>query len=71
MKSSCPAVIAAILAADSRPATLTIVAQVVTADIDPALLQQDGDTVYAVLTGSTSGGEAIEGEDEITIVPPK
>ena len=46
-------------------------AQVVTADIDPALLQQDGDTVYAVLTGSTSGGEAIEGEDEITIVPPK
>ncbi len=34
------------MAADSRPDILTIVAQVVTADIDPALLQQDGDTVY-------------------------
>ena len=48
-----------------------LVVQVVTADINPALLQRDGDVIYAVLTGNTSGGEAIEGEDEIVIVPPK
>ncbi len=48
-----------------------LVVQVVTADINPALLQLDGDVIYAVLTGNTSGGEAIEGEDEIIIVPPK
>ncbi len=48
-----------------------LVVQVVTADINPALLQQDGDAVYAVLTGTTYDGETIEGEDEVTIVPNK
>ena len=46
-----------------------LVVQVVTADIDPALLQREGAAVYAVLTGSTCDGQNIEGEDEITIVP--
>ena len=48
-----------------------LVVQVVTADINPALLQKDGDVIYAVLTGNTSGGQNIEGEDEIIIVPPE
>jgi len=46
-----------------------LVVQVVTADIDPALLQQEGDAVYAVLTASTYDGQDIAGVDEIAIVP--
>lgn len=52
-----------------------LVVQVATDDLDPSLLvtvEEDGVTyIYAVLTGSTYGGEAIVGEDEITIVPDK
>lgn len=46
-----------------------LVVQVVTGDIDPALLQQDGNTIYAVLTASTYDGQDITGVDEISIVP--
>lgn len=42
-----------------------LVVQVATANLDPNSLQ-DG---WAVLTAETYDGEAIEGEDEITIVP--
>jgi hypothetical protein len=43
-----------------------LVVQVGTANLDPGSFQ-DG---YAILTGSTYDGQAIEGVDEITIVPP-
>jgi len=43
-----------------------LVVQVGTANLDPDTLQ-DG---WAVLTGETYDGQNIEGEDEITIVPP-
>jgi hypothetical protein len=46
---------------------IDLVVQVATANLDPDSLQ-DG---WAVLTGETHDGEAIEGEDEITIVPPE
>ena len=46
-----------------------LVVHVATADIDPALLQEENDAVYAVLTGSTYGGKDIEGADEIIVVP--
>lgn len=44
-----------------------LVVQVATANLDPESFQ-DG---YAVLTGKTYDGVAIEGADEITIVPPE
>jgi hypothetical protein len=44
---------------------LDLVVQVATANFDPDSLQ-DG---YAILTGKTYDGQAIEGSDEITIVP--
>lgn len=53
----------------NKDGLVDLVVQVVTCDIDPGKLQQDGDVIYAVLTGSTVDGTAIEGEDEITIVP--
>jgi hypothetical protein len=46
-----------------------LVVQVVTGDIDPGLLQQDGDVVYAVLTANTYDGQDFTGVDEISIVP--
>ncbi|HUU16622.1 MAG TPA: hypothetical protein VMW72_05690 [Sedimentisphaerales bacterium] len=46
---------------------LDLVVQVATENLDPDSFQ-DG---YAILTGKTYGGEAIEGWDEITIVPPE
>lgn len=46
-----------------------LLVQVVTGDIDPGLLQQDGDTIHAVLTGSTYDGQDFTGVDEIRIVP--
>jgi hypothetical protein len=53
----------------NKDGLVDLVVQVVTCDIDTAKLQQDGDVIYAVLTGSTVDGTVIEGEDEITIVP--
>jgi hypothetical protein len=44
-----------------------LVVQVATANLDPDSIQ-DG---LVVLSGSTYDGQAIEGEDEITIVPPE
>ncbi len=44
-----------------------LVVQVETENIDPDSFQ-DG---FAILTGSTYDGQAIQGEDEITIVPPE
>ena len=46
-----------------------LVVQIVTCEIDPSALEEDGDLVYAILTGQTSDGEMIEGSDEIVIVP--
>jgi len=45
---------------------LDLVLQVATQNLDPDTFQ-DG---YAILTGETTDGQLIEGEDEITIVPP-
>lgn len=44
-----------------------LVVQVETANLDPNSFQ-DG---YAVLTGTPYDGERIEGQEEITIVPPE
>lgn len=44
-----------------------LVLQVATQNLDPDSFQ-DG---YAVLTGTTYSGNAFEGSDEITIVPPE
>jgi hypothetical protein len=46
---------------------MDLVCQVETENLDPEQLQEG----YAILTGSTYDGQAIEGSDEITIVPPK
>ena len=46
---------------------MDLVCQVETENLDPDQLQEG----YAVLTGSTYDGQAIEGSDEITIVPPE
>jgi hypothetical protein len=46
---------------------LDLVVQVATANLEPDSFQ-DG---YAILTGKTYDGMSIEGQDEITIVPPE
>ena len=46
---------------------IDLVLQVETENLDPGQFQ-DG---YAILAGATYGGQAIEGMDEITIVPPE
>lgn len=46
---------------------LDLVMQVETENLDPGLFQ-DG---FATLTGQTFGGQLIEGQDEICIVPPE
>ena len=46
---------------------LDLVVQVATANLAPGSLQ-DG---YAVLTGTTFDGQAIEGSDEVVVVPPE
>jgi hypothetical protein len=46
-----------------------LIVKVVTADIEPALLQQEGNAIYAVLTGSTYDGQDFTGVDKIIIVP--
>ena len=45
---------------------IDLVIQVTTLNFDPDTFQNG----YAILTGETSDGQSIEGEDEITIVPP-
>lgn len=44
-----------------------LVCQVATADLDPDSLQNG----WAILTAKTYDGQSIEGQDEITIVPPE
>jgi hypothetical protein len=46
---------------------LDLVVQVATANLDPESLQNG----VVILSGSTYDGQAIEGEDQITIVPPE
>ena len=47
--------------------TIDLILHIGTANLDPDAIQ-DG---YVVLTGTTYDGQAIEGWDEVTIVPPE
>ena len=48
---------------------LDLMLQIVTSDINPDLFVEEDGILYAILTGTTFDGQAIEGWDEVFIVP--